>query len=68
MTPAPPKTEQPPSPILNLQEAADYLGVSRTSLHQLFSEDMGSAPRHKRAGNKILIRKEWLDEWLEKSA
>jgi hypothetical protein len=26
---------------------------------------MESAPKHKRAGNKILIRKEWLDEWLE---
>lgn len=66
MTPSPkPMTEPPPSLILNLREAASYLGVSRTSLQKLFSEDMGSVPRHQRVGHQILFRKEWLDEWLE---
>lgn len=38
------------------------------SLHKLFREDTDRAPRHRRIGQKILLRKEWLDEWLEKSA
>jgi excisionase family DNA binding protein len=65
MTPAPATTERPSSPVLNLKEAAAYLGVSPASFQKLFSEDMGSAPQHKRVGGVILFRKEWLDEWLE---
>lgn len=66
MTPSPKtRTEPPPSPVLNMQEAARYLRVSKTHLHRLIRGDMGTPPKHKRAGQRILLRKEWLDEWLE---
>jgi hypothetical protein len=35
---------------------------------RLLKGRFGPAPQHKRAGNRVLIRREWLDEWLERAA
>lgn len=59
-----------PSPraILTLNEAAQYLRISKSQMIRLLQGRFGPAPQHKRAGNRILIRQEWLDEWLERAA
>lgn len=55
------------SPMLKLAEAADYLHVSKAHLSNILNGKVaGVQPmRSLRAGRRILIRQEWLDEWIE---
>jgi excisionase family DNA binding protein len=46
--------------VLNFSEAARYTGLSRPTFRQHLS-----AIPHRRAGRRILIRREALDRWLE---
>lgn len=66
------QTAQAPAPsqraILTLSEAAQYLRISKSQMIRILQGRFGNAPQHKRAGNRVLIRREWLDEWLERAA
>lgn len=55
------------SPILNLRQAAAYLGISKTQLLALIHGRFDHCPPFPvaRAGERILIRRSWIDEWLE---
>lgn len=46
--------------VLNQAQAARYTGLSRMTLRKVLS----SIP-HRRAGSRVLIRREALDRWLE---
>jgi excisionase family DNA binding protein len=56
-----------PSPLLKLGEAADYLHVSKAHLSNILNGKVAGVPpiRSLRAGRRILIRREWIDEWIE---
>lgn len=53
-------TKQAQPDVFNAAQAARYCGLSRASLRNL----MPTIP-HRRAGKRILIRREALDRWLE---
>ncbi len=46
--------------VLNQAQAARYTGLSRMTLRKV----LPSIP-HRRAGSRVLIRREVLDRWLE---
>lgn len=61
------------TPWMTRKQAAQYLGVSTVYLGLL--ERKGRAPRHKvlpqargkgERRSKVLYRREWLDQWVEK--
>jgi excisionase family DNA binding protein len=54
---------------MNLGQAAAYLGVSKAHLSHLINGKVpGVEPlRHFRLGRRILIKREWIDEWLERA-
>ena len=56
-------------PILTLKEAASYVRISKAHLSNLINGKVPgvSPPRIFRAGRRILIRREWLDHWVEQS-
>jgi excisionase family DNA binding protein len=58
------------SPIMSLKEAADYLHVSKSHLSHVLSGRVPGVPpvRSFRLGRRILIRREWIDQWLEATA
>ena len=53
--------------VLTLQQAADYLQVSKAHLSNVIAGKVaGVRPvRSFRLGRRILIKREWIDEWLE---
>lgn len=56
------------SEVLTLQQAASYLRISKAHLSNIIN---GKVPdvcplRHAVVGRRILIRRNWADEWLEK--
>lgn len=55
------------SPVLNLAQAAKYMGISKTQLLSLIHGRFEHCPPFPvaRAGERILIRKAWIDDWLE---
>ena len=55
------------SQVLTLQEAATYLRVSKAHLANVINRKVAGAPplRHAPVGRRILLRREWVDEWLE---
>jgi excisionase family DNA binding protein len=55
------------SPVLTLQQAAAYLQVSRAHLSNLIHGKVPGVPpvRCFRAGRRVLIKMEWIEEWLE---
>lgn len=57
-----------PTQALSLAQAAEYLGISKAHLANVISGRVASVPalRHAKVGRRILIRRVWLDEWLEK--
>ena len=64
-----PLTRQDDSPILSLNEAAAYLKISKTqALHLIKGKFKGPVLRHARAGHRILIKRSWIDAWLEEAA
>jgi hypothetical protein len=58
------------SPVLTLAQTAAYLRMSKAHLSNLITGKVPGVPdlRHVRAGRRILIRREWADEWLEAAA
>lgn len=55
------------TPVMTLQQAAHYLQVSKAHLSNVINGKVPGVrpPRVFRAGRRILIRREWLDRWLE---
>jgi excisionase family DNA binding protein len=55
------------SQVLTLKEAAAYLRVSKAHLANVINGKVaGALPlRHALVGRRILIRREWVDKWLE---
>jgi excisionase family DNA binding protein len=55
------------SPVMTLKQAADYLQVSKAHLSNVISGRVLGVPpvRSFRLGRRILIKREWIDEWLE---
>ena len=53
--------------VLTLQQAADYLQVSKAHLSNVIAGKVaGVRPvRSFRLGRRVLIKREWIDEWLE---
>ena len=58
------------SQVLTLTQAASYLQISKSHLSNVIRGGVPGVPsmRHARIGRKILIKREWADEWLETSA
>lgn len=52
--------KEPTLEVLNQAQAARYTGLSRMTLRKV----LPSIP-HRRAGARVLIRREVLDRWLE---
>ena len=57
-----------PSTVMTLQQAAAYLRISKAHLSNVIGGKVpGVQPmRSVRIGRRILIRQEWMDQWLEK--
>jgi excisionase family DNA binding protein len=57
------------SPVLTLTQAAEYLRVSKAHLSKVLAGKVPDLPalRHVRAGRRILIKREWIEDWLEKA-
>jgi excisionase family DNA binding protein len=57
----------PAEPIMTLEEAAEYLRISKAHLSNVINGKVPGVrpPRFFRAGRRILIRREWLDRWME---
>jgi excisionase family DNA binding protein len=55
------------SAVMTLKEAAVYLRVSKAHLSNVINGRVRGVPplRHAPIGRRILIRREWADEWLE---
>jgi excisionase family DNA binding protein len=62
--------ERANSPVMSLNEAAAYLHVSKAHLSNLINGKVpGVTPiRVRRAGRRVLIKRDWIDEWLEATA
>jgi len=60
-------TITPAEPIMTLEEAAEYLRVSKAHLSNVINGKVPGVrpPRVFRVGRRILIRREWLDRWIE---
>ena len=56
--------------VLSLQQAAEYLQVSKAHLSNVINGKVpGVKPvRFFRMGRRVLIKREWIDEWLEVAA
>jgi hypothetical protein len=56
--------------ILTLKQTAAYLQISKAHLSNVIAGKVSGVPplRHVRAGRRILIRREWADDWLEAAA
>lgn len=52
------------SPYMNVVEAADYLGLSKSWLDKLRID--GKGPAHYRIGRQVRYRIEDLDAWAER--
>jgi excisionase family DNA binding protein len=55
------------SQVLTLKEAAAYLRVSKTHLANVINGKVAGVPRlrHAQVGRRKLIRREWVDNWLD---
>ena len=53
--------------ILDIQGAADYLGVSRSHVSHILAGKVPGVPPipHVRAGRRTLIRRDSLEQWFE---
>ena len=58
------------SQVLTLSQAAAHLQVSKAHLSNVIAGKVAGVPpfRHARAGRRILIKREWADQWLEAAA
>jgi excisionase family DNA binding protein len=55
------------SDVLSLKQAAAYLGISKAHLSNVINGKVTGVPtlRHAPVGRRILVKREWVDEWLE---
>ena len=62
--------QTPQTPVLTLSQAACYLQISKAHLSNVINGKVpGVIPvRFFRMGRRVLIRREWIDEWLEIAA
>lgn len=60
----------PQTPVMTLAQAALYLQISKAHLSNVINGKVrGVQPvRFFRMGRRVLIRREWIDEWLEIAA
>lgn len=57
------------SQVLTLKQAAAYLRISKAHLSNVINGKVSGAPpfRHAQVGRRILIKREWADEFLKKA-
>jgi excisionase family DNA binding protein len=55
------------SSVMSLRQAAAYLQVSKAHLSNVINGKVTGVPpvRSFRVGRRLLIKREWIDEWLE---
>ena len=55
--------------MLTLKQAAEYLRISKAHLSNVINGKVPDVPTLScaRIGRRILIKREWADEWLEKA-
>jgi len=55
------------TPVMTLTQAAAYLRVSKAHLSNVINGKVPGVPRVRsfRMGRRILIKREWVDEWME---
>ena len=55
------------SQVLTLKQAAQYLQISKAHLSNVINRKVAGVPplRQARAERRILIKRQWADEWLE---
>ena len=53
--------------VMTLKQAANYLRISKAHLSNVINHKVANVPalRHAQIGRRILIKREWADEWLE---
>lgn len=53
--------------VLTLEQTAAYLRISKAHLSNVIRGKVSGVPplRHVRAGRRVLIKREWADQWLE---
>ena len=56
-----PTQSAPVNEILNMKQAADYLGLAKTTIYKMASSR--SIP-HSKIGRKIVFRRNELDDWI----
>jgi hypothetical protein len=58
------------SQVMTLRQTAEYLRISKAHLSNVINGKVAGVPplRHFRAGRRILIKRNWADEWLETAA
>ena len=58
------------SMVLDLKQTAEYVGISKAHLSNVLNGKVnGVLPwRCARIGRRILIKREWADEWLDEMA
>ena len=63
------KQSESQTSVLTLTQAASYLQVSKAHLSNVINGKVHGIPsvRHFRLGRRVLIKREWIDEWLELS-
>jgi excisionase family DNA binding protein len=52
---------------MTLTQTAAFLRISKTQLSNVINRRVPGVPplRHARVGRRILIKREWVDDWLE---
>jgi len=57
-------------PVMTLNQTATYLGISKAHLSNVINGRVAGAPtlRHARVGRRVLIRRDWVDDFLEMAA
>ena len=51
---------------MSLKQAAAYLQVSKAHLSNVINGKVSGVPvRSFRVGRRVLIKREWIDKWLE---
>ena len=56
--------------VMSLKDAAAYLQVSKAHLSNVLNGKVAGVPplRTVRAGRRVLIKREWIEEWLERGS
>lgn len=63
-------TKPAEKPVMTLEQVATHLQVSKAHVSNLINGKVKgvSALRSVRIGRRILIKREWIDSWLESAA